>query len=46
MINDAKKKHKIYTKNSHKNTKEKQREETIPNHMNKEINIGVYPFIE
>ena len=49
MCNDAKKKHmknillpRILTKHAQK----KQREEKRPNHMNEEMNIGVYPSIE
>ena len=36
----------LATNNSHKYTQEKQREEKKLNHMNEEMNIGVYPSIE
>ena len=36
----------LATKNSHKHTQENKREEKRLNHMNEEMNIGVYPSIE
>ena len=49
MSNDAKKKHMkqiLLSNNSYKHTKEKQREEKRWNHMNEEMNIDAYPYIE